>query len=325
VRKSLAIKPVLAIVTTGAVCIGLSGFAYADAAEANAADAIAAIRSVAPATLSDVARVSGDDSTAAEANVPGGTVSVPVDPAEGIDLGGSVGIGLPFAQQASVAVDSPVPGVVAFDNNNGSTTVPVISADGMVQINTVIEHASAPTRYDYPLDVPDGASLAQDHNGTVAIVDADGSPLRVFGAAWAKDAHGLPVPTHYEVRGNTLTQVVDFTANTAFPVVADPSTGVYSYNCVLTNGQSVFLKPGEKLTNCKGSYLQKYINGTKVLTVSLVYNGKPTANLSPARGWCVVSLTSVALLAWNPPTATAVWLIGTAATAVGAYGSCYNL
>lgn len=41
---------------------------------------------------------------------------------------------------------------------------------------------------------------------------------------WAKDAHGNPVATRYEVKGSTLTQVVKTTRNTAFPVVADPTT-----------------------------------------------------------------------------------------------------
>ncbi|WP_257131989.1 hypothetical protein [Bacillus toyonensis] len=40
--------------------------------------------------------------------------------------------------------------------------------------------------------------------------------------AWAKDANGNPVSTHYKVEGNKLIQVVDFDENTAFPVIADP-------------------------------------------------------------------------------------------------------
>ena len=47
--------------------------------------------------------------------------------------------------------------------------------------------------------------------------------------AWAKDAEGKSVPTHYEINGNTITQVVEFDENTAFPVVADPAVGGYTY------------------------------------------------------------------------------------------------
>lgn len=296
VRTSLAMKSA-AVIVASCVAVGLFGFANADAGEVNAADAVAAIQAVAPASLSDVATVSSDDQTAAEASVPGGAVAVPVDPADGIDLGASVQIGLPFAQHASDAADSPVPGVVAFDNNNGSTTVPVIFSDGTLQINTVIENPSAPKRYEYPIDVPDGASLTQDANGTVAVVTADGSPLRVFGEAWAKDANGEAVPTHYEVHGNTLTQVVDFAPGTAFPVVADPSTGAYSYNCILQNGSSYFLASGSLLGDCKGSYLKKYLNGAVVQSVPLTGYGQPgnpaafgTPDCLYALGWAALSI-----------------------------------
>lgn len=276
----------------GACIIGasLTGFAALDAAETNTADAVAAIQGVVPESLSGLAAVSSDSDTAAEATLPGGTVDVPVDPADGLGLGGSLRIGFPFAQQASDATASALPGVVAFDNNNGSTTVPVILSDGTVQINTVIDNANAPKRYDYPIDVPEGASLAQDANGTVAVVAADGSPLRVFGEAWAKDANGEAVPTHYEVHGNTLAQVVNFTEATAFPVVADPSTGQYSYNCILQNGSNYWLAPGTLLGNCKGSYLKKYLNGKMVQSVPLTGYGKPANPAAFGRWECLVSL-----------------------------------
>jgi len=286
--------------TLAGACIisaSLTGFAPLDAAETNAADAVAAIQDVVPKSLSGLAAVNSDSNTAAEAALLGGTVDVPVDPADGLGLGVSLRIGFPFAQQASDAADSPIPGVVAFDNNNGSTTVPIVLSDGTVQINTVIDNANAPKRYDYPIDVPDGAALAQDTNGTVAVVAPDGSPLRVFGEAWAKDANGEAVPTHYEVHGTTLTQVVSFTEATPFPVVADPSTGQYSYNCILQNGSNYWLPTGALLGTCKGSYLKKYINGVMVQSVPLTGYGKPgnpaafgTMACLYAVGWATLSI-----------------------------------
>ncbi|WP_315636676.1 MULTISPECIES: hypothetical protein [Microbacterium] len=46
-----------------------------------------------------------------------------------------------------------------------------------------------------------------------------------FFPAWAKDAAGNDVPTHYELAGNTLTQVVEHEELTEgqYPVVADPA------------------------------------------------------------------------------------------------------
>lgn len=51
--------------------------------------------------------------------------------------------------------------MVSYDNNNGSLTVPVVQKDGSVQVNTVIESPSAPTRYAYPVELPDGASVQE--------------------------------------------------------------------------------------------------------------------------------------------------------------------
>lgn len=308
---------------------GLSGFASTDAAEVNAVDTVAAIQEVAPEAVAGAAvGVSTADAAAQVSTSDGLQVQVPVDAADGVRMalpGGGVSIGLPFADQATDAIASQLPGVVVYDNNNGSSTVPVVRADGTVQISTVIENANASKRYDYPITAGSGETLQLGDDGSVTLVDQAGVPIVGVAAPWARDANGNAVPTHYEVSGTTLTQVIDFTAETAFPVVADPTTGYYSYNCVLTNGSSYFMKPGEKLTNCKGSYLQKYINGKMVQSVSLVYNGKYTTKLSSAAGWCVVALTSVAVLAWDPPAATGVWLLGTAATLLGAYGSCVSL
>ena len=85
------------------------------------------------------------------------------------------------------------------------------------------------------------------------------------------------------------------------------------------------MKAGEKLTNCKGSYLQKYLNGKMVKSVGLAYAGGAVGKLSGAAGYCVVSLAGAATLAWSPVAATGVWLIATAATALGVIGSCTNL
>lgn len=150
---------------------------------------------------------------------------MPVDPTDGIELGNgaqTVSIGLPFAAQAEDAIVER-PGVVSYRNNNGSSTVPILHKDGTVQINTVIDSAHAPHRYDYPVSTPVGQWLQLGADGSAFIGDGSGNASAVVAAPWAKDATGKPVPTRYEVTGSTLTQVIDFTAGTAFPVVADPS------------------------------------------------------------------------------------------------------
>lgn len=300
-RNSRVLTSAAFLTCGGILTAGLTGFAPADAGEVNATDAVAAIQAVAPVSLSQLAATGTTERSAAATVLPDGpAVSVPVAAADGISLGGTVKIGLPFAQRADDAAQSPLAGVVAYDNNNGSTTVPLIQTDGIVQITTVIENAQAPKRYDYPVDVPSGASLVQDPEGVVAVVAADGSPLRVFGKAWAKDANGNPVPTHYEVHGRTLTQVIEFNQHTVFPVVADPSTGMYSYNCVLQNGSSYYIASGTALSTCKGSYLQKYLDGRKVQTIALTGYGYPANPKAFGTIECYIAIGTAVVSIYGP-------------------------
>jgi hypothetical protein len=46
--------------------------------------------------------------------------------------------------------------------------------------------------------------------------------LGSFASPWAKDAAGTAVPTEFLIENNRLIQRVHFSANSAFPVVADP-------------------------------------------------------------------------------------------------------
>ncbi|WGH89964.1 hypothetical protein QDX23_07405 [Auritidibacter ignavus] len=52
-------------------------------------------------------------------------------------------------------------------------------------------------------------------------VPAGWQMLGGFQPAWSVDANGVELPTHFEIDGNTLTQVVD-TSDAQFPVVSDP-------------------------------------------------------------------------------------------------------
>lgn len=90
---------------------------------------------------------------------------------------------------------------------------------GDLRMLTVITGASSPTRYTYTFE---GRTLRAVGQGYVAVYRG-GEPTAVIAPAWAVDARGRSVPTRYTVDGDTLTQVVEVGADTAFPVVADPS------------------------------------------------------------------------------------------------------
>lgn len=50
--------------------------------------------------------------------------------------------------------------------------------------------------------------------------------------AWAVDAAGQPVPTWFEVEGNSIIQVVEHDASYSYPVVADPWLGLALFGLI---------------------------------------------------------------------------------------------
>ncbi|MCX6497515.1 DUF2599 domain-containing protein [Arthrobacter sp. 2YAF22_2] len=157
-------------------------------------------------------------------------VEVPTDSSGVVKITGqkgqSLSIGLPFAEKSATA--RPIGnGVVSYDNGNGSATVPIPQDDNSVAIHTIIESSAAPSRYQYRVDIPAGAAMKPNEDGSVAISRADGTFFGGFAKPWAKDAAGVALPTHYEVQGRQLVQVVDHSSPTVkYPVVADPWAGV---------------------------------------------------------------------------------------------------
>jgi hypothetical protein len=157
-------------------------------------------------------------------------ISVASSAKEGIQIQSKKGdftIGLPFASDASggFSIDD---GLMAFDNGNGSYTVPVIKADGSLAITSIISSSASENQFTYRFTLPKGSRMVQDsRTGSVDVLSAGGQWLGGVAAPWAKDARGADVPTHFSVRGSNLIQVVDSTSkNFAFPIVADPWFGV---------------------------------------------------------------------------------------------------
>lgn len=152
-------------------------------------------------------------------------VDIPNDPSEGITLSqtgvSEIVIGLPEADGADNA-DYGDLGIATYDNNDGSTTVPIPKPDGSVQITTVIDGPGAPQSYAYPISLPEGGSLVDAGDGYFGILDAEHLPVAMIEPAWALDANGADVDTHYEIAGNALVQVIAHGPGSAYPIVADP-------------------------------------------------------------------------------------------------------
>ncbi|MFJ8896821.1 hypothetical protein ACIRCZ_19720 [Leifsonia sp. NPDC102414] len=286
------------------------------------------VAKAAPESASGVAEVVTTTAgvSAIDASLAGTEVTIPVDPSSTITMttrSDRLRIGLPFAATANNAAVQ-APGVVSYDNGNGSTTLPVVRTDGSVQIDNVIENAAAPTRYEYPLTSSAGQTARVSPDGSVYVGGAAGTTSFYFAPPWAKDAAGATVPTHYELDGGVLVQVVNPTSSTSFPVVTNATvvaTGQYDYNCVLTDGSSYFMRHGEALTDCKGSYLQKYLDGRLIKSVGLVYNGGASVQVT-GKGGCLLTLGGIAALVFYPPTSTFGWVLSGALAAGGVSQSC---
>ncbi|MCW2700768.1 MAG: hypothetical protein JWQ45_2303 [Blastococcus sp.] len=169
---------------------------------------------------------------------------------------------------------SVVDGALVLHEVAPSTDVVTRAVEGGVQMAAVLADAAAPDRVAFGLDLPRGAELTENADGTISVIapveaveplpgeearidtevsailgdpeddvditDAQWAALdavepaattttvesrvvATMGAAWAVDANGETVGTHYEIDGTTLTQVVETSAETAYPVVADPA------------------------------------------------------------------------------------------------------
>jgi hypothetical protein len=202
---------------------------------AAADDTVNAIQRSAPEVLQDrVATLTTGAPTAVGQSV---SVTLPSSTAEGVKIRRAnvpdITVGLPSAAAAAPA-RKVAAGVVAFDNRDGSTTVPIVKSNGSVEIVTTISSSGAPSRYAYPVDLPKGAHLElTEYGGAVVVNSARTQVIATVDPAWAKDALGRSVATHYEVHGSTLVQVVEHKkAGTAYPVVADPWWG---YQWVVSN------------------------------------------------------------------------------------------
>lgn len=99
--------------------------------------------------------------------------------------------------------------------------------EGGFQVAAVIGDANQNAQqYRFP-----GKYLELTEAGYVIVRDGGSTaePVAAIDPAWARDANGAAVATHFEVHGDTLTQVSDVKPNTPLPVVADPRVRVTWY------------------------------------------------------------------------------------------------
>jgi hypothetical protein len=156
-------------------------------------------------------------------------IEIPLNPTGRVQItsrnGSTISVGLPFSKSAKAAL-AIADGALVFDNQNGSDTAVLAKTDGSLQIATVLTAQDAPTNYSYDLALPSGVKVTLNSDGGVVFLGANGRYLGGVAPAWARDARGATIPTHYEIAGSTLIQVVEHkNLPYAYPIVADPWFG----------------------------------------------------------------------------------------------------
>lgn len=121
-------------------------------------------------------------------------------------------------------------------------------SDGSVRLQTVMQSAQGPSRFTYHFAgaVPvvqndESIALVQTIETTGLVAEAT---VGKIGPAWAVDANGRPVATHYEIKGNgILVQVIETNKTTKYPVVADPTVGFtwQGINVYFNKSETAFL------------------------------------------------------------------------------------
>jgi len=136
------------------------------------------------------------------------------------------------------------------------------SASSVITIND----PSAPTSYDFNVNLPAGATLVSDDAGGYDVVTTTSSQVVVgghFNTPWAKDANGKQLKTHYTLRGNTITQDID-TSGAEYPITADP---FFTNNCGWVTCTVYFTRG---TTHTLASKLGKY-NGAPYATIAAAF------------------------------------------------------
>lgn len=162
------------------------------------------------------------------------TIEIPSDPADGVSFDspdGAISIGIPGARRAA---DAETVGATAVytDAAPATTVAAQPTDDGGVRVLAVLDGSAAPTRFDYPLEIPSGATLQSAAGGEIHVTAESGEVIASIAPAWAVDANGMAVPTRYTVSGTTLSQYVEHGEGTVYPVVADPAV---TRNCGWTS------------------------------------------------------------------------------------------
>ncbi|MGD6740632.1 hypothetical protein ACOKM3_02175 [Streptomyces sp. BH106] len=182
-----------------------------------------------------------------------GTIDIPRSASDSVTMTGpsgeKMGIDLPVDDLDSSGKSES--GTVAYATGDAPVATAVqATTDGDIRTLMTLKDKTAPNQFSFALDLPEGVELSVGDSGEILMTkdvtlddaevdsvlsdgetadaldpDGDGLVTLVVGEIeppWAQDANGASLPTSYEVSGSTVTQTIETSDDTAYPVVADP-------------------------------------------------------------------------------------------------------
>jgi hypothetical protein len=113
-------------------------------------------------------------------------------------------------------------GLLVYNGKSEDSQIAVQTTPDGVRALIHIDSASAPEHYEFPISA-DVARLEKLEDGSVIALNRQDEVVGLFSPPWAQDKTGRPVPTHYEIEGRTLIQVVNHRGgHFIYGVTADP-------------------------------------------------------------------------------------------------------
>ncbi|MGO1884698.1 MAG: hypothetical protein ACTH3G_04965 [Citricoccus sp.] len=136
---------------------------------------------------------------------------------------GALELGLPAMAEEAPDVETS-DGTVVYDSAANMDIAAQTLNSGILRIQTIVHDRKDVHEFKY--EVGGGYQLTEAADGSIwAYKFSSEGELHLYGAGkpWARDADGTDVDTHYEIRGNSLVQVVDPAPDSVYPIVADPT------------------------------------------------------------------------------------------------------
>jgi len=90
-----------------------------------------------------------------------------------------------------------------------------------LRVLTVLNNADTPTKYRYKIHIPTEGKLIKLKDGGILILDKNETLFGGFTPPSAIDKKGKKIPTHYEIQGDELIQVIEhLSVNVTYPIIA---------------------------------------------------------------------------------------------------------